>query len=125
MKRNLLLKKQMGERIRKIRNELKMTKDALGKKMGLTGQFLGVVESGKSTLTYEKLKILCDISGYTSDYILFGKDSNLVTDTKENLKKYTDEEIEAACEMLKNISIFIKTKDEDTDDSKSQISQIG
>ena len=125
MKRNLLLKKQMGERIRKIRNELKMTKDALGKEMGLTGQFLGVVESGKSTLTYEKLKILCDISGYTSDYILFGKDSNLVTDTKENLKKYTDEEIEAACEMLKNISIFIKTKDEDTDDSNSQISQIG
>lgn len=121
MKRNLLLKKQMGERIRKIRNELKMTKDALGKEMGLTGQFLGVVESGKSTLTYEKLKILCDISGYTSDYILFGKDSNLVTDTKENLKKYTDEEIEAACEMLKNISIFIKTKDEDTDDSNSQI----
>lgn len=73
MNKDIELRKEMGERIRKIRNEMKMTKEALAKKLGVTGQFLGVVECGRSTISYDKLKKLCEISGYSADYILFGK----------------------------------------------------
>ena len=36
--------------------------------------FLGVIENGKSNLTYDRLKKFCEVSGYTADYILFGRD---------------------------------------------------
>ena len=86
MNTDLGLLKEMGERIRIIRSEMNLSKDALGKKIGVTGQFLGVVENGKSTMSYEKLKRLCDISGYTSDYILFGRKSEMLDETRELLK---------------------------------------
>ncbi len=108
MNKDLELMKQMGDRIRNIRNELKLSKEALAKEIGVTGQFLGVVESGRSAISYDKLKKLCDISGYSADYILFGKDVNRVKDTKDELQNYSEEQIHEVCEIIKNIAIFIK-----------------
>ena len=103
MKGDLQFRKEIGERVRNIRNELKMTKEALGKKIGVTGQFIGVIESGKSTMSYDKLKKLCDISGHSSDYILFGKEYNIMNDTKTLLQDFTEEQIQEACEILKKM----------------------
>ena len=114
MNKDIELRKEMGERIRKIRNEMKMTKEALAKKLGVTGQFLGVVECGRSTISYDKLKKLCEISGYSADYILFGKDVNIVLKTKNLLQDYTDEQIIGACEMLKKMALIIKNNEENS-----------
>ncbi|MBR2240518.1 MAG: helix-turn-helix transcriptional regulator [Bacilli bacterium] len=108
MNKDLELRKQMGERVRKIRNEMKLTKEALGKKLGVTGQFLGVVESGKSDISYDKLKKLCDISGYSADYILFGRNSKSIVEAKSKLEQYTDDQIIEACDVIKRIAIFMK-----------------
>ena len=100
--------KQMGQRIRQIRNEMNMTKDALAKAMGVTGQFLGVVEAGRSAISYEKLKKLCELSGYTSDYILFGKDMEMLNETKALFLEYNEEQVEDACEILKRMSKIVR-----------------
>ena len=97
----------MGERVRKIRNELNLTKDALGKKIGVTGQFLGVVEKGNSAMSYDKLKRLCDISGYSADYILFGKLPNSLNEAKELLNEFSEDQIQAVGEVIKKMSTII------------------
>lgn len=108
MVKNSELIKEIGERIRNIRNEMNMTKDSLAKEMGVTGQFLGVVESGRSAISYEKLKKLCEISGYSADYILFGKDMQILNETKALFLEFNEEQVEDACEILKRMAKIIK-----------------
>ena len=108
MNKDAKLLKEMGDRVRFIRNEMKLTKEALGRKMGVTGQFLGVVESGKSSISYDKLKKLCDISGYSADYILFGKNADFFSKAKEQISQFDKDQIEEACEIIQKLAIFMK-----------------
>lgn len=109
MNKDVELRKQIGERIRCIRNEMKLSKVALAKELGITGQFLGVVEGGKSIISYDKLKKLCDLTGYSADYILFGKDDKSVTETKKQLEEFSEDQIQDACDAIKKIAVFIKS----------------
>ena len=102
------MKEEIGKRIESIRKEMKMTKEKFAKEIGISGQYLGIVEKGRSSLAYDKLKKLCDISGYSADYILFGIDKNLPKKTKVFLKDFTDEQISEACNILAKIGLFIK-----------------
>ena len=108
MNKDMVLRKQMGERIRTIRNEMKLSKEALARQIGITGQFLGVVESGKSDISYDKLKRLCDISGYSAYHILFGKNPEVISETKKIIEEFTNEQIEDACEVIRKIAAFMK-----------------
>lgn len=102
------MKEEMGKRIENIRKEMKMTKEKFAKELGISGQYLGIIEKGRSSLAYDKLKRLCDISGYSADYILFGKDKNLQNKTKTILKEFSEEQIKIACNIIAEIGIFIK-----------------
>lgn len=116
MNKNLEMQKKIGQRIRIIRTELNLSKDALGKMLGISGQFLGVIENGKSNLTYDRLKKFCEVSGYTADYILFGRDVKKIVETREELQKFSNEQIIEACELLSKIAIFVKNDKEDLDE---------
>ena len=105
----MLEKVERGKRIKNIReNELHMNKTQLGKLIGVSGQFLGLVEDGRGNLVYPNLKKLVKISGHSADYILFGLDDTLVENTKKLLDNYTDEQIIESIELIKKISIFMK-----------------
>ena len=98
-----------GKRIKYIReNELHMNKTQLAKEIGISSQFLGLVEEGRGNLVYRSIKKLRDISGHSADYILYGLDDNAINKTKQLLNNYNDEEIEKAISILKDIAIFIK-----------------
>lgn len=100
---------ERGKRIKFIReNELKMNKTQLAKLIGVSGQFLGLVESGRGNLVYKSIKKLRDISGHSADYILFGVDDHLINETRNYLKNYSDEQIINALNIIKNIGLFIK-----------------
>lgn len=101
--------KERGERIKYIREkELKMSKVQLGKEIGVSGQFLGLVEEGKGNLVYTSIKRLRDLSGHSSDYILYGLDDNVIRKTKKCLESYSEKEIIQAIEIIKEICLFIK-----------------
>ena len=102
------MKEEIGERIRNIRESMNMTKETFAKKLGISGQYLGLVEHGKNYLSIEKLKILCDFTNLSADYILFGKNENLVNDTKNILSEFSENEIEIGCDMLKKLALLIK-----------------
>ena len=85
------MKEEIGKRIKNIRENMGMTKEDLAKLLGISGQYLGMVEHGKSYLSVEKLKILCDFTNLSSDFILFGKDYNLPNNTKNILSEFTEE----------------------------------
>lgn len=102
------MKEEVGKRIESIRKEMKMTKESLARKLGISGQYLGIVEKGGSYLSYDKLQKLCQISGYSADYILFGKEDGVTDRTKEVLSEFSDEQIQEACEILNKIAKFIK-----------------
>lgn len=98
-----------GKRIKSIReNELKMNKTQLAKEIGISSQFLGLVEDGKGNLVYKSLKKLRDLSGHSADYILFGIDDKIIKKTSKCLKIYSEEEIINAIDLLKNLYIFIR-----------------
>lgn len=98
-----------GERINKIREkELNMSKAELARKIGISGQFLGLIEEGKGNLSYKSIKKLMDLSGHSADYILFGLDDSVINDTKILLKEYKEEEIVRSMKILKEIALFIK-----------------
>lgn len=104
-----LEQRERGERIKKIREEeLKMKKTQLGKALGISGQFLGLVEEGKGNLVYKSIKRLKEISGHSSDYILYGLDDDIIKETKNFLENYSEKEIIQALDIIKKIALFIK-----------------
>lgn len=105
------MKEEIGKRIRYIRENMGMTKESFAKLLGISGQYLGVVEHGKSYLSIEKLKILCDLTGLSADYILFGKDNNAFSNTQELLSKFSDKQIQLGCETLQKLALFMKEQE--------------
>lgn len=103
------MKKQIGIRIKNIREEMNLSKDEFAKNIGISGQFLGMIEKGKNFLSIEKLKNLCEFTNLSADYILFGKENNLTDSTKEILKDFSSEQIENGCETLKKLAFFLKS----------------
>lgn len=102
------MKVEIGKRIKTIRENMGLTKEAFAKSLGISGQYLGIVERGGSYLSIDKLKVLCDLTGLSADYILFGRDSNIVNTTKSSLSNLTIEQIQTGCDMLKELATFIK-----------------
>lgn len=102
------MKEEIGKRIKKIREDMQMTKEDFAKAIGISGQYLGIVERGGSCLSVEKLKVLCDLTNLSADYILFGKDTDIIDNTKEILSEFTCEQINLGCDILKKLALLIK-----------------
>lgn len=62
MEKENVLKKEIGRRIEFVRKESKLTKEKFAKNIGITPQYLGVIEKGDSALSYDKLEKLCNTS---------------------------------------------------------------
>ena len=102
---------ERGKRIKYIReNELHMNKTQLAKEIGISGQFLGLVEDGKGNLVYRSIKKLRHLSGHSADYILSGLDDDAINETKELLNNYSDSQIVDAINIIKSIALSIKSK---------------
>ena len=101
--------KERGERIKYIReNELKLNKTELGRRIGVSSQFLGLVEEGKGNLVYRSIKKLKLLSGHSADYILYGVDDEVIDETREFMNQYSDKEIIQAMKAIKEIALFMK-----------------
>ncbi len=102
------MKKEIGARIKIIRLSMDLTQEELASRIGITSQYLGQIEKGKNYLSIEKLKILCDITNLSADYILFGKPDNTNLNSRRYLKNLSSEQIEIGCDMLRNLAFFVK-----------------
>ena len=102
---------ERGLRIKRIREkELKMKKSELGKKLGVSGQFLGLVEEGNGNLMYRSIKRLKDLSGHSSDYILYGLDDDHIEETNKLLERFSEKDIIQTLDTIKEIALLLKHK---------------
>lgn len=98
-----------GKRIKDIREkELHMNKTELAREIGISSQFLGLVEDGKGNLVYRSIKKLRDISGHSADYILYGLDDNNIDEAKKLLEKYSENEIIESINFVKQFIMLIR-----------------
>lgn len=102
------MKKEIGLRIKLIRENMNLSKEEFAKNIGISSQFLGMVEKGNNFLSIPKLKQLCEFTNLSADFILFGKNNNLINDTKNILQNYSETQIEIGCDIIKKLAILIK-----------------
>lgn len=102
------MKKEIGERIKFIRESLRMSKEEFAKLIGVTGQYIGAVENGRSYLSIDKLIKLCQATNLSSDFILFGNDKDIRLKAKNTLTEFSDKQIREGCEILNKLALFIK-----------------
>ena len=95
-----MLKKEIGLRIRDIRINMGLTKEKFASLLGISGQYLGIVERGNGSLSIDKLKTLCDLTNLSSDYILFGMEENKQNNTVTKLLSKLDEKEQLYAEKL-------------------------
>ena len=82
----------IGERIRKIREELKMSREKFSEMIDISDVFLGQIERGERSLSTKTLVKVVKFTGISADFILFGNDSSNNTISKINriLNKCSD-----------------------------------
>ncbi len=108
-KQEKIEQEKRGKRIKAIReNELHMNKTQLAKEIGISSQFLGLVEDGKGNLVYRSIRKLRDLSGHSADYILYGLDDNNINKTKELLQNYSEDEIIETMNFIKHFILLIR-----------------
>ena len=64
---------EVGQRIREMREELKLTREQLAEASEMTPRFLTCVENGQSGISLESLKKLSVSLRVSTDYLLFGR----------------------------------------------------
>ena len=74
----------IGERLRGIRESMKMNREDFSEKIDITDSFLGQIERGERALSVKTLRKVVKYTGISADYLLFGKNTNNSTLQKIN-----------------------------------------
>ncbi|MCP4050136.1 MAG: helix-turn-helix transcriptional regulator [bacterium] len=61
----------LGEKIRKLREEKKLSQDKLGEAIGIYGRHLSKIENNKVSPSLDVLRNLATTLGISSDYLIF------------------------------------------------------
>jgi len=101
---------EIGERIRKIREDLHMSREIFSEKIDISEVFLGQIERGERLLSIKTLSSIVSYTGASADYILFGDTKDLNTKKKINriLDNSSEETINFIYELLRNTHSFVK-----------------
>lgn len=104
MKDNL----EIGNRIRKIRTELKMSRNVFSENIGISESYLAQLELGNKALGMNTLISLCEYTGFSSDYILFGSEDEQELSKKVNRIVYhlPENSLILSYEILRSIKAF-------------------
>ncbi len=102
MKNNL----EIGSRIRNIRENMKLSRSSFSEKINISEVFLSQVERGEKSISLNTLMNICNTTGVTSDYILFGNTENSATSNK--IIKILNQLPKEANEIVYNLTNSLK-----------------
>lgn len=114
MKENVPNNIEVGERIRKIREELKMNRETFSEMIDISDVFLGQIERGERSLSLKTLCRIVSFTGSSTDFILFGTMEENTTIHKINriLNKSSDHMIAYIYQLITASFSFFKTHKE-------------
>jgi transcriptional regulator with XRE-family HTH domain len=98
---------QVGERVGKLRRERNLSRAQFGKIAGLSEQHVGKIERGVHGISGTAIAKICNATGVSSDFILFGITDP--TSTAAELSGLSQEQIEIGLDMLKRLAKLIHT----------------
>ena len=75
---------EIGSRIRNIREELKYSRETFSEIVEISESFLSQIERGEKSISLKTLMSISSHSGFSTDYILFGNETNNSTVKKIN-----------------------------------------
>lgn len=101
----------VGERIEKLRRKHKLSQNQFGKMIGISGQYLGLVEKGTHGLSVGSIVNICDKTGVSADYLLFGAIDLLEDPITDILSDLSHEQINIALDIIKQVAQFVNTED--------------
>ena len=112
---------EVGERIRIIREDLKMNRETFAEMIDISDVFLGQIERGERSLS---LKTLCRIFSFTdtaSDFISFGKitENNTINKITRILNTCSDNMITYIYQIITCSFSFFKTHSNEDKKSKA------
>lgn len=91
MSRDIVLLKEMGQRISKRRQDMGLTQEELAEKGNMTPQFVSYAELGKRAMRPENVIKMADALEVSIDYLLTGettdKDTSLISDKLRKLSQ--------------------------------------
>lgn len=101
---------KIGERVRKIREDLKMSRETFSEMIDISDVFLGQIERGERSLSTKTLVKIVSFTGVSSDFILFGTDTpnNIVTKINRILNKCSDDVLDYIYNFIRNTISFVK-----------------
>ena len=62
----------MNERIKALRKKLKMSQDIFAEKLGLTKNYISLIENGNRSLSRQSMKVLCSMFNVNEDWLRNG-----------------------------------------------------
>lgn len=103
--------KPIGARIGKIRRKRHLSRAQLGKLIGISGQHLGLVERGARGLSVNSIVKICNTTGASADYILFGifclgENPDEIT----MLRELSHEQIQITLDIVMKVAQFVNTR---------------
>lgn len=76
----------MNERVKKLRTTLKLSQEAFGKNLGVTGAGISKIESGDRNLTPQMLLHICQQYGVNEDWLRTGEGPMFIRDPNADRK---------------------------------------
>lgn len=120
MKKSINL--EIGERIRKSRIAVGLSREKLSELIGVSALFLGYIECGQRGMSISTLQKLCKTLNVSADYILLGKtpSDDKRTQLCELIDDIDEKYLPLAIEHINNFKKIIAVKESDRTDSQSK-----
>ena len=101
---------EVGERIRRIREDLKMSREKFSEMIDISDVFLGQLERGERALSTKTLVKIVSFTGFSSDFILFGTETpdNKISKINRILNKCSDDVLDYIYNLIRNTLSFVK-----------------
>ncbi|MCQ2463454.1 MAG: helix-turn-helix domain-containing protein [Clostridia bacterium] len=103
------IKLEIGERVRKIRTDIGLSREQLSEMLGISSLFLGYIECGQRGMSITTLCNLCKKLNVSADYILFGREQNThgINDILVSLNGMDEKYYDAVEECINNLKKLI------------------
>ena len=101
---------KIGERVRIIREDLKMSRETFSEMIDISDVFLGQIERGERALSTKTLAKVVSFTGCSSDFILFGDESpnNKISKINKILNKCSDDVVDYIYDLIRNTLSFVR-----------------
>ena len=96
---------EVGNRIRGIREELHMSRNMFSEKVNISESYLAQLELGNKSIGMNTLITICDYTGCSADYLLFGEHGHNDTSKKiiRIVNHLPDSSLDLCYEILRSI----------------------